>query len=212
VITLRQLLEALLGEDEVKGQKGLGEYTETVYLNFTHFQQLREIRYDVSSDYLRNTWERGVAFQASSEQNIFDGMIVTYSGSLTEPWDKSKLGTFSWQGKFRKQAAPEQILDHLVGPTVDGKRPEREVVMLLDLSTTTPFQNTNSHISSAYAKTVLPEKAFGDGYCPEVVQERWCIAVRGRTSTEYPVLRAFEPQISQMLRSALLSDATEGFA
>jgi hypothetical protein len=211
VITLRQLLETLLGEDKVEEQKGLGKYTETVYVNFTHFHRLREVMLDVSSDFLRNAWERGVAFQVSHNQDLFDVMIVTYSGSLTEPWDNSKLGTFCIQGKFRKQADGQSVLDQLVGPTVNGKRPEREVVILMDLGTTTPFRTTKDHISSAYSKVVRPEKTVPGGYSPDQERERWCIAVRGHTSKEYPVLTAFGSQVGQALESALQSQTQATF-
>jgi hypothetical protein len=208
MVTLRELLEALLGEDKVKEQEGLAEYTEAVYVNFTHFHQLRGVLYDVSSDYLRNAWERGVAFQVTHNQDVIDGMIVTYSGSLTEPWDNSKLGTFCYQVKFKKQAAEQKILDHLVGPTVDHKRPEREVVMLMDLGTTATFQGTRTYVSSAYAEVVPPANIYWGGYRAEVERKRWCIAVRGNTAKTYPVLSAFEPKISQTLGSALPSDQT----
>jgi hypothetical protein len=81
-------------------------------VNFTHFHQLQGVLYNISSNYLCNTWERRVTFQVTHNQDVINGMIVTYSGSLTKPWDNSKLGTSCYQFKFQKQAAEQKILDH----------------------------------------------------------------------------------------------------
>jgi hypothetical protein len=106
-ITLAIFLGALLS----KVDTDLLESVEHTHVNFTHFTNLEEPLYgDVASGDLKRAWDCGAAFQCSHNQPNIDLMIVTYSGSLSEPWDSTKVGTFCVQVKFRTKAAPSLCL------------------------------------------------------------------------------------------------------
>jgi hypothetical protein len=196
--TVSAFLEALLGKKRMDAQPDLRKDTENMHINFTHFYPLEESLSDITSDWLRRAWERGVAFQCSSNQHVIDLVIPKYAGDLDAPWDYAKLGTICVQIKNRRDPVKADLLDQLVGPTIDGERRENEVVILMDLGTDRAFQRIGGHHSFAYDTVNTPKEVNWGGYRPKVERKRWCIAIRGCNAEQYPVLEPFMPHMLEL--------------
>jgi hypothetical protein len=207
-ITLNEFLIQLLGPDL---PPDLLADTKDTHVNFTHFMFLKtEIDGKVSSSWLRRAWERGVAFQCHHRQSTIDLLIVTYSGPLDEMWEMDKLGTLCVQVKFKTTPASASLLNGLVGPAVNGKRPSKEVVILMDLGSNTRHQHSDDNLSNiphlfiSKSSVIRPPQGPGShwpGYNVAKEEPRWAIAARGYVST-YPVMRDF-PIIRDAFHSQL---------
>jgi hypothetical protein len=210
VITLWEMLEVLLGPPALKAHKDMMAFATKAYVNFTHFVQWESNVSNLSSDFLRKAWERGVAFQGAHSQPVFDHLLVIYCGKLDGPWDLSKLGLFCIQTKHKETAAASDLIKHLVVPLVDGERPKHHFAMLMDLGTTSTFQSNGGHIKIVYEEAQRPSgKMSWAGYDAPFESKRWCIWVRGQSSAQYPVLEPFQPHMQRVLQPGLPSYQNE---
>jgi hypothetical protein len=206
VITLWQMLETMLGAAALEAQTDMKPFATKAYVNFTHFVQWEGHVSNVSSDLLRQAWERGVAFQGAPGQPAFDNLLVIYCGELDRPWELSKLGLFCIQTNHKEKAAASDLIKHLVVPLVDGKRPRHHFAILMDLSTTSTFQSNGGHIKIEYDEAQRPStKVSWAGYEAPFESKRWCIWVRGHSPAQYPVLEPFQPHMQKILQPSFPS-------
>jgi hypothetical protein len=197
-ITLAQFLKKLLGGALPAGINKL----ESTYINFTHFAVLnRTFAGEADTSILRAAWDRGAAIQCAHLQLMIDLVIVTYSAPLDEEWDETKLGTFCIQVRLRDKAASSSALEELIGPSVNGKRPDNEVVMLMDLGTESEYASSNATVYCKHETVTRPKSSQWQGYDVDFEKPRWIIGVRG-CDVSYPLLKHF-PAISTGLGHTL---------
>jgi hypothetical protein len=183
-ITLAHFLTKLVGDGVLP--ENLLEDLRNTHINFTHFTPLEEEFYALSSSWLREAWDRGQALKCARRQHVIDLLIVTYSAPLEEPWDMTQLGTFCVAFKVQNQGARHYRLPRLVGPWVDGRRSDKEVDLLMDLSTDHFYNGTQSRISCEHA---IPTRPWDDN--ADIEKPRWLIGVRGGGPDTYPFLKYF---------------------
>ncbi|KAI0699244.1 hypothetical protein BC835DRAFT_1331864 [Cytidiella melzeri] len=212
-VSLHEFLCTLLPPNIFAQHADFVKHAKKKHLNFTHFVTLKCNIHDLGIKLLRNAWERGVAFQCCLNQPVVDLVLVTYSGSLSEPWNDDKFGTVAIQVKNRGQAASAELVRSLAGPTIDhGKRPVNEVVLFMDLGTSSAFQPSkirpsssgNPRIDITYQPALVARSANDAsswaGYLAQSSEpDRWCINVRGSGVDVYPVWGPLEGRVIEVL-------------
>ncbi|KAG6838197.1 hypothetical protein C0991_001118, partial [Blastosporella zonata] len=111
-VTLDKFLTTLLGNElGLKQQSpakttrdGLLEWAKNHKLNFTHFLQVNDNIHELTPEFLEYCWNRGIALTCAYNQPLFDILIVTYHGDLTQI-ERSKFGLLVIQVKLRIEAA-----------------------------------------------------------------------------------------------------------
>ncbi|KAG6847950.1 hypothetical protein C0991_001128, partial [Blastosporella zonata] len=110
MITLDTFLTTLLGDelgvgDESKSiRDDLLGWAKKHKLNFTHFLQVNDNIHELTPEFLEYCWNRGIALTCAYNQPLFDILIVTYHGDLTQI-ERSKFGLLVIQVKLRIEAA-----------------------------------------------------------------------------------------------------------
>ncbi|KAG6839356.1 hypothetical protein C0991_003372, partial [Blastosporella zonata] len=109
-VTLDKFLTALLGDKLGVTHKpkslhhGLLRWATKHKLNFTHFLQVNDNIHELTPEFLEYCWNRGIALTCAYNQPLFDILIVTYHGDLTQI-ERSKFGLLVIQVKLRIEAA-----------------------------------------------------------------------------------------------------------
>jgi hypothetical protein len=211
-VTLAQLLSALLPSIVSEQNSQLLETASKKHLNFSHFKVLKTGIHSFTPGFLRTAWDRGVAFQCCHNQPVVDIILVTYSGDLSQPWDNSCFGTFAIQVKNRSQPAELALVDRLIGPTIAGRRPEDEVVMLMDLGTSLQFRSTGPSVGITHKPVTKPGRtekgSLWQGYlAAEQECARWCINIRGIDA--YPLLNFCATEVRNALKGLQVTTEAE---
>ncbi|EIW78405.1 hypothetical protein CONPUDRAFT_138698 [Coniophora puteana RWD-64-598 SS2] len=187
-ITLAGLLTELHGDKkEDPTYKNLLQMAQKKHVNFTHFVHLNQMIGNFSAEYLHYLWDRQCAIQCAHNQPVVDIIIPTYSGSLDDPWDDAKVGTFSVQVKLKGARVQPSVVESLVGPRIEGRRPDNEVVMLMELGLK-PSAQVRKPMAAYYQTTATVPNSTWKGYERPETKPRWCIHIRGHSADEYPVV------------------------
>ncbi len=231
-VKLSKFLETLLGHElglcreddkQINMRKGLRQWADGVWINFTHFAEVDGEINTMSEDFLCMLWCRTCAIQCKHQQPVIDGFFVGYKGDLNEPLDKSNFVVISYQTKARSTSATLAEINGLVSPAIgdsNERRVPEHVVLFMDLGTTTSFTKGPpkkdlsdtvkiwSHLS--YAKSRKATK--WQGYAMEGGKEdkRYCLHVRGYRAISYPVIKKSEGLFQRLFQRVLLCDQ-DGF-
>ncbi|KAF8324222.1 uncharacterized protein EI90DRAFT_3076385 [Cantharellus anzutake] len=221
VVSASVFLTTLLGENlgllpNDRGHQLLKEMDDT-HINFTHIFQLTDDIDNLSFDFLRNAWCRGAAFLCKSKQPCIDGFIVTYSGSLDDPFELEGFSYIAWRSKLRVDKSTSTIPLELAGPQIEGRKPQSAVLLFMDLGNNSRFGSAEGQLCQLTFEPArhpdVPERRW-EGYMPTQEEEppRWCIHARGHTCATYPLIEEVEPELTTLLNRSLRWADREAFS
>ncbi|KAJ7642745.1 hypothetical protein DFH06DRAFT_606247 [Mycena polygramma] len=131
-----------------------------VQLTFTHFVELEADIGIIDADWCFDMLCRGAAAQCTFCQPVIDGLIVGYSGDLSQAFDETQLFLVCYQVKARHQAASAALGTSLTCPMVRYRNrtlvKPKHLLLLIDMATTTKFQAGSNHIQITERPAIVP--------------------------------------------------------
>ncbi|KZT00627.1 uncharacterized protein LAESUDRAFT_764460 [Laetiporus sulphureus 93-53] len=208
-LKLSDFLTTLLGDDlGVKDQDKADQVQDllsdvgNVWMNFTHWTQtdIDEEISIITPEWLFELWCRGVAVQCTHGQSVFDSLVVTYRGDLTQPFVKRFLGYIVIHTKARMEASALEPAAGLAGPVIETTdesgqpvryKPASYIALFMDFTA----DSTYSGGSRTDIQFGIPKKSSEGkysswiGYLQDSAEEkRYCLNVRGNDNQSYPVI------------------------
>jgi hypothetical protein len=221
-VDMKSFLEVLLGSnlglapDQETLRKSFLKKMAGVWINFTHFVQLREPIDEIPSSMLLEAWSSCSAFQCAFNQPVIDGFLVAYRGDLHKQFNISNLIVIPWLTNAKSRPAEVAIAKQLTAPYIlaewKGRRPKvsrqktEHLVILMDLGTSVGFGKAGPRTQLSYDVAEPPEESKWGGHAEpdEKEPKRYCLNIRGHSSEQYPVLAGFETQLDQLFQRSLV--------
>ncbi|KZT00635.1 uncharacterized protein LAESUDRAFT_732138 [Laetiporus sulphureus 93-53] len=212
--------------EQAKAEKAKAEKTKTenvrrllkgaekVWINFTHWIQTPEEISVITLEWLAELWFRGAAVQCTHNQALLDMLFVTYSGDLSKPFDKKKLGYAIKQIKARTDASGSKLVAGLAGPIIETTnasgetvryKPENYVAIFMDFASESAIGHAGGpRVAIEFGKPDMQKHSNWIGYLGPEEPERYCLNIRGHDSQVYTVITPeFKEQFDLLFAHAI---------
>ncbi|KAF8318550.1 uncharacterized protein EI90DRAFT_3257783 [Cantharellus anzutake] len=155
---------------------------DNAHLNLTHMVRLTD---NLSVGFLCKAWCSGAAFQYKPQQPCIDGLVLTCTGALDDPFASRQFSYIAWLSELRVDASTSDLPSELVS--------KESTVVFMDLHTNSGSASTAGKLFQLALGCVQHSHVprHGWGVCMPTQDEeppRWCIHARGHTCITYPVI------------------------